>query len=95
MGKKGEKSGDYYILDTEYVFSGKSVSGKFDAIALRWPTYNRRTHTNLGLSIIEMKCGDDAFSGEAGIEKHIKDFIGFVHIQRKRMTSMKQERKLL
>ncbi len=78
-GKKGEKSGDYYILDTEYVFSGKSVSGKFDAIALRWPTYKRRTHTNLGLSIIEMKYGDDALSGEAGIEKHIKDFIGFVH----------------
>lgn len=80
LGKMGDKTGDYYILDTEYVFQNPYTgnTGKFDAVALRWPTYTRRNHKDIGISIIEIKNGDDAISGGAGIVKHIKDFCDFV-----------------
>ena len=65
------RSTDYYICDIEY----QQGLSRFDAVAVHWPsmsaarkgTYNRR------LVFVEMKYGDQALDGEAGLHKHIED----------------------
>ena len=62
---------DYFIADIEYAAKGF----RFDMIAVKWPSSNhaRRSGENLSLAFVEVKYGDGAINGDAGIGKHSKD----------------------
>lgn len=70
---------DYFIIDIEYDNSDKS---RFDLIAIEWPSVGslRKApiHFTPKLLIIEMKYGDHALSGGAGMLKHWADFHRFI-----------------
>lgn len=70
---------DYYILDIEYAYNKGDINARFDMLAVKWPSEGskRKKQTNMPLVFIEVKYGDGAVSGAAGIVKHIDDYIAF------------------
>jgi hypothetical protein len=66
---------DYYIVDTEFVYK----DARFDMVAVHWPSIGavRKNLHAPKLAFIEMKYGDGALSGTAGLMKHLKDFEHF------------------
>lgn len=78
--KKISNSTDYYIVDMEYAET-RGMNARFDVVALKWRSTSgdRRKLEIPSLAFIELKYGDDALNGEAGIKGHLddlKDFIG-------------------
>lgn len=69
---------DYYITDIEYQDSENS--SRFDMVAFKWPSNGAaRKNTNaLSLALIEVKYGDNAVGGSAGIKKHLDDLKSFI-----------------
>ncbi len=67
------KGSDYFILDIEYQTTRDKTTSRFDLIACKWPSTSsaRKKTNNLGLAFIEMKYGDNALKGKAGIFDHI------------------------
>ena len=65
------RSTDYYICDIEY----QSTYGRFDMIAVHWPSdpTTRKLGQARNLAFIEVKHGDSALVGSAGLHKHIED----------------------
>lgn len=63
---------DYFIADIEYV----DESSRFDMVALKWKSKGaeRKNNTKPSLALIEVKYGDGALDGKAGIKKHLEDF---------------------
>lgn len=63
-------STDYYVCDIEY----QSKNCRFDMIAVHWPSKpsKRKKTEDRRLVFIEMKYGDNALGGSAGIESHIE-----------------------
>lgn len=74
---------DYFILDIEYAFNENSktdnINARFDMLAVKWLStgIERKNVKNLPVAFIEVKFGDGAVSGSAGICKHIRDYITF------------------
>lgn len=70
------KSTDYYIVDIEYAEDG----ARFDMIALKWlsESAERKNTQKPTLVFIEVKYGDGALCGNAGIQKHIADLQEFL-----------------
>lgn len=72
-------STDYFIIDIEY---DNHANARFDLIAVEWPSETSKRklsqHFEPKLVIIEMKYGDKALSGNAGVKKHYDDFALFV-----------------
>ena len=70
---------DYFIIDIEY---DNHKNARFDIIAIEWPseTSKRKLSNNYKpkLVIVEMKYGDGALSGIAGMKKHENDFLSFI-----------------
>ena len=66
---------DYYIVDTELVYE----DARFDMVAVHWPSIGavRKNLHAPKLVFIEMKYGDRALSGTAGLMDHLKDFEHF------------------
>ena len=64
------RSTDYYICDIEY----QNESSRFDLIAVHWPSKSskRKKAEDRRLVFIEMKYGDGALDGSAGIKSHIE-----------------------
>jgi len=62
---------DYFISDIEV--SESTSKARFDMIAIKWPTTKRRSGDNCRLAFIEMKYGDGALGGKAGMLKHLRD----------------------
>jgi len=56
---------DYYIVDTEFVYE----DARFDMVAVHWPSIGavRKNLHAPKLAFIEMKYGDGALSGTAGL----------------------------
>ena len=71
------RSTDYYVCEIEYEIGQR----KFDMIAAHWPSKPRVRQEASGrrLVFIEMKYGDDALEGSAGLCKHIKDINDFLN----------------
>ena len=71
-----ERSTDYYICDIEY----QSENGRFDLVAVHWPSKpsKRKKAEDRRLVFIEMKYGDGALDGSAGIKSHIEDVNRFL-----------------
>lgn len=69
---------DYYITDIEYQDSENS--SRFDMVAFKWLSNGAvRKNTNaLSLAFIEVKYGDNAMGGSAGIKKHLDDLKTFI-----------------
>ncbi|MEI6454801.1 MAG: hypothetical protein WCO93_00810 [bacterium] len=69
---------DYFIIDYEY---DNHQGARFDLVALEWPSnaVSRKQTKKFKprLVVMEMKFGDGAFKGSAGMVKHVKDFIDF------------------
>ena len=70
---------DYFIIDIEY---DNHANARFDLVAVEWPSL--ASHRKLSkefkpkLVVIEMKYGDRALSGTAGMKKHLDDFNLFI-----------------
>ena len=65
---------DYFIIDIEYA----EGEGRFDMIAARWESSGAsRKSRQARLALIEMKYGDGAVGGTAGIAKHLRDMNAF------------------
>lgn len=77
---------DYYVCDIEY----QSKHGRFDLVAVHWPTTERRDAENRRLVLVEMKYGDDALGGNSGVHSHIKDVNRFLS-QSKDVRAFKQD----
>ncbi len=71
------RSTDYYVCDIEYEIGQR----KFDMIAAHWPSkpHVRQKASGRRLVFVEMKYGDDALEGSAGLCKHIKDINDFLN----------------
>lgn len=62
---------EYFISDIELAES--ELAARFDLLAFQWPAGNRKTG-DVRLALIEMKYGDGALTGSAGIVEHLKQF---------------------
>ena len=68
---------DYFIVDIEAAYPG----ARFDLLAAKWPaTQKDRRNDQVGLAFIEMKYGEKALTGEAGLSKHLKDIEEFIKV---------------
>ena len=69
---------DYFIIDIEYY---PFPNARFDLVAVEWPSETSKRKLQKGykpkLVIIEMKYGDGALTGDAGMKKHEDDFVRF------------------
>jgi len=62
---------EYFISDIEFADSG--LGARFDMLAVRWLASQRKKGSNCRAAFIEMKYGDGALQGSAGLLKHLKD----------------------
>ena len=60
---------EYFVSDIEVTES----YARFDIIAIRWLAAQRKNGSNCKVALIEMKYGDGALGGSAGLLKHLKD----------------------
>lgn len=94
-------STDYFIIDIEY---DNHEGARFDMVAIKWDSDGICRKLQGGykpkLSFIEMKYGDNALSGSAGILKHVDDFKKYVNnhrisdIRNEMLTVFRQLREL-
>ena len=62
--------------ESEYFVSDIEVTvpyARFDIMAIRWLAAQRKNGRNCKVALIEMKYGDGALGGSAGLLKHLKD----------------------
>ena len=62
---------EYFISDIE--FADSVLGARFDILAIRWLASQRKSSSNCRPALIEMKYGDGALSGKAGVLKHLQD----------------------
>ena len=60
---------EYFVSDIEVT----EPYARFDIIAIRWLAAQRKNGSNCKPVLIEMKYGDSALTGSAGLLKHLKD----------------------
>jgi hypothetical protein len=72
------KDTDYFIADIEY--ANMQNGSRFDMLAVKWLSTSpaRKISTGLGLAFIEVKYGDNAMMGMAGLKKHFEDMESFL-----------------
>ena len=66
---------EYFVSDIESSirFSNTEPYARFDIMAIRWLAAQRKNGSNCKVALIEMKYGDGALGGSAGLLKHLKD----------------------
>lgn len=62
---------EYFISDIE--FADTELGSRFDMLAIRWLANQRKSGNNCRAALIEMKYGDNALGGDAGLIKHLRD----------------------
>jgi len=67
---------EYFISDIEFSDSGNSA--RFDLLALRWLAGERKKGNTCRAAFVEMKYGDNALDGSAGLLKHLMDIDEFI-----------------
>ncbi|MAT42455.1 MAG: hypothetical protein CL609_08950 [Anaerolineaceae bacterium] len=60
---------EYFVADIEVTES----DARFDMIAIRWLASHRQSGSNCKAALIEVKYGDGALGGKAGLLKHLQD----------------------
>lgn len=71
-------STDYFIADIEYA---NSLNGsRFDMVGVKWlsSAASRKNEKSASLALLEVKYGDGAMTGSAGIVKHFCDIEKFI-----------------
>jgi hypothetical protein len=70
------RSTDYYVCDIEYA----NQHGRFDLVAVRWPSTpaTRKKQDDHRLVLGEVKFGDGALEGTAGLHSHVNDVNGYL-----------------
>jgi hypothetical protein len=63
---------EYFISDIE--FADTKLKARFDMLAIRWLANQRKKGSNCRAAFVEMKYGDKALGGAAGLVKHLDDF---------------------
>jgi hypothetical protein len=83
---------DYFITDIEYTNS-ESKQSRFDLIGLKWTSSSqeRKNKNNCRMVLIEMKYGDGALIGTAGIKKHLSDIENFCDKKNTQLKILKEE----
>ncbi len=61
---------EYFVSDIEVTIPRLA---RFDIIAIRWLASQRKQGNKCRAALIEMKYGDSALGGDAGLLKHLKD----------------------
>lgn len=61
----------YFISDIE--FADAEIGARFDMLAIRWLANQRNNGSNCRTALVEMKYGDNALGGSAGVIKHLRD----------------------
>lgn len=71
------RSTDYFICDIEFA----NEEGRFDMTAVHWPSDSaiRKANNNRRLVLIEVKNGDGALDGTAGLHDHVRNINAFVN----------------
>lgn len=67
---------EYFISDIEFADSG--LNARFDMLAIRWLASQRKNGGQCRAALMEMKYGDDALGGKAGLLKHLRDIESLV-----------------
>lgn len=62
---------EYFIADIE--FADNELGARFDMLAIKWLANQRKDGSNCKVALVEMKYGDGALEGSAGIIKHLED----------------------
>lgn len=62
---------EYFISDIE--FTGKSLIGRYDMLAIRWLATQRSGARNCKAAFIEMKYAEGSLGGATGLIKHLSD----------------------
>ena len=62
---------EYFISDIEFADSG--LGARFDLLAIRWLASQRKDGSQCRAALMEMKYGDGAIGGKAGMLKHLQD----------------------
>jgi hypothetical protein len=78
---------EYFISDIE--FADSDLSARFDLLAIRWLASQRTRGGNCKAALMEMKYGDNALEGSAGLLKHLKDIDALISDQTKYKTLLK------
>ena len=73
------QSTEYFITDIEYAV--EKPRARFDMLAVHWPAGENGNECRAAL--IEMKYGDSAIAGKAGLIKHLKDINAFLSDKQK------------
>ena len=73
---------DYYIADIEYAnkVDESDKAARFDMVALKWLSNGaiRKDLSKVSLALVEVKYGNGALQGKAGVSDHLKDFQNFL-----------------
>jgi hypothetical protein len=67
---------EYFISDIE--FADSALGARFDLLAIRWLASQRQDGSKCRAALIEMKYGDGALGGKAGLLKHLQDIDALV-----------------
>ena len=67
---------EYFIADIEFADGG--IGARFDMLAIRWTARDRKAGNRCKPAFIEVKYGDGALKGNAGLVKHLGDINSFV-----------------
>jgi hypothetical protein len=67
---------EYFVSDIE--FADSDLSARFDMLAIRWLASQRKKGCRCRAAFIEMKYGDSAIQGSAGLLKHLEDIDSFI-----------------
>lgn len=62
---------EYFVSDIE--FADSALGARFDILAVRWLISQRKSSRVFRPAFIEIKYGDGALRGNAGVLKHLKD----------------------
>lgn len=70
-------SSEYFIADIE--FADSELGARFDMLAIKWLSKQRKNGENCRATLIEMKYGDDSLGGSSGLVKHLEDVNALVN----------------
>ena len=78
---------EFFISVIEFADSG--LGARFDMLAIRWLASKRKNGSNCQATLIEMKYGDDALGGSAGLLKHLQDIDNLISDETSYQTLLK------
>jgi hypothetical protein len=78
---------EYFVTDIE--FADRELNARFDVLAVRWLASGRRDGSRCRVALMEMKYGDGALGGKAGLLKHLEDIDALVSDKNKYASLVK------